>query len=102
MTERESSSGVVELATQAVAPIEEELRRRLTTDVGERDALAIETALLKAFMNGVSTGSTEAADLLIESAGAFGTHGSEQLTAAQLDQPQPRIDPWAERYGPGR
>ncbi len=99
MEARDDASGLIELASQAVGPIEEELRRRLTVDVGEKDALAIESALLKAFLGGVSTGSGEAGDLLIDEPGMLNNRARRAYAAAaQLDQPLPRIDPWAERY----
>jgi hypothetical protein len=99
MDAREDANELIELAGQAVAPIEEELRGRLTIAVAEKDALAIESALLKAFLNGVGTGSSEAAEMLIDQAGTLeGRRGSAFTAAAALDQPLPRIDPWAEKY----
>jgi len=99
MDDSEDANGVLDLATAAVAPIEQELKHRLAVDVDERDALAIETALLKAFLNGLSTGSADAAEMLSERADTVSALRGAQLTpTAQFDQPLPRIDPWAERY----
>jgi hypothetical protein len=99
MTSGDDVSDVIELATGAVAPIEHELRRRLTVAIDERDALAIESALLKAFVNGFSAGSTEATETQIEQTGAVTADWGEQ-GAIPLQSPldPPRIDPWAERY----
>jgi hypothetical protein len=96
-------SGVTELATEAVAPIEQELRQRLVFEVGEQDALAIETALLKAFINGMraaSAAAAETAEPLIEQArGLTGFGGSPMQSVQPLDSPLPWVDPWAARYG---
>ncbi len=101
MAEDEDPTGVAELATEAVAPIEGELRERLLVDVGEQDSVAIEAALLKAFINGMQTGASRAAASVIEQSSAVATLGGTQVQAAELDPPLPRLDPWAERYGGG-
>ncbi len=99
MEAREDAGDLIELASQAVAPIEEELRRRLTVEVGEKDALAIESALLKAFLGGVGTGSAEAGDMPIDEPGMLSSAAHRAYAAAaHLDQPLPRIDPWADTY----
>jgi len=102
MADSEDPSGIAELATEAVAPIEEELRQRLVAEVGDRDSLAIESALLKAFIDGMRARMAETAESVVERTSAFPTLGSGQLPAAtELDPPLPRIDPWADRYGAG-
>jgi hypothetical protein len=98
----EDSSGILELATEAVAPIEEELRRRLDVEVGERDSLAIETALLKAFFNGMRTAIADAAETaepFIEEAAGLGFGADPILLKPLPDRSLPWVDPWAARYG---
>jgi len=102
MAQGEDPNGVAELATEAVAPIEQELRQRLLVEVGEQDLLAIETALLKAFINGMRAGFAESAETVIERTTALTNLGGRQLPAAgELEPPLPRMDPWADRYGGG-
>jgi len=99
----EDPSGIAELATEAVAPIEQELRGRLAFEVGEQDALAIETALLKAFINGMRAGAAAAAETaepLLERPGGLTGFGAGPAPLVQpLDPPLPWLDPWAARYG---
>ncbi len=100
MAEAEDPTGVASLASEAVAPIEEELRQRLLVEVGDRDALAIETALLKAFINGMRAGASEASELVMEQTVTGDTMASNPIAlAAELDPPLPWLDPWADRYG---
>jgi hypothetical protein len=104
MADTEDPTGVAVLASEAVAPIEEELRRRLVAEVGERDALAIETALMKAYINGMRTGSAGASESVLErvDADAGPTLASNPIElAAELDPQLPWLDPWADRYGDG-
>jgi len=99
----EDSSGILELATEAVAPIEEELRQRLDVQVGEQDSLAIETALLKAFINGMRAATADAAETaepLIEEAAGLTGFGAAPISISPLPDPSlPWVDPWAARYG---
>jgi hypothetical protein len=101
--ENEDPSGITELATEAVAPIEQELRQRLVFEVGEQDALAIETALLKAFINGMRAGAAAAAETaepLLDPPGGLTGFGAGPAPPVQpLDPPLPWLDPWAARYG---
>lgn len=102
MAEHEELKGIAELATEAVAPIEQELRQRLVVSVSDRDSLAIEAALLKAFINGMHTAAAGAAEAVIEQTGALTTFGGRPIpAAAELDPPLPSMDPWADRYGSG-
>lgn len=101
MTASEDTDPIAALAQETVAPIKEELFGRLTVRVGERDALALESALLKAFIGGMQAGEAEAAEsetaLELDQSPA---HYSEQpFLPTQLDLPLPQLDPWAERYG---
>jgi hypothetical protein len=101
--DNEDPDGITDLAGEEVAPIEQELRQRLVFEVGEKDALAIETALLKAFINGMraaAAAAAETADPLVEQGGGLTGFGGPLLR-----NPQPRelrlpwVDPWAARYG---
>jgi hypothetical protein len=97
----EDANTVAELASEAVAPIEQELRHRLQAEVGEQDLLAIESALLKAFLNGMGTGAAEQAEAAIDQVvPREGFAGQGLAPAVPPDQAQlPQLDPWAERYG---
>jgi hypothetical protein len=98
MTDSEDPTGIDELATASIAPIEEELRQRLLAELGDRDLLAVETALLKAFMNGMRVANSEATEATIDRAGlATGA----PIAPAELDVPLPPADLWAARYGTG-
>jgi hypothetical protein len=102
MAEGDESGGLTELAMETVAPIEQELRRRVTVELGERDIVAIESALLKAFLSGMQAGAAETADAAVEQDGMMqGRRGGAVLNLASLDLPLPRLDPWAARYGDG-
>jgi hypothetical protein len=101
----EDPSGITELASEEVAPIEQELRQRLVVEVGEQDALAIETALLKAFINGMRAAAAAAvasAEPLIEQAGGLTGFGVPPVqSATAFESTLPWVDPWAARYGGG-
>jgi hypothetical protein len=101
----EDPGGITELATESVAPIEAELRQRLVLEVGEQDLLAIETALLKAFLNGMraAAAAAESFDPLLEQPGGpTGVAPSPMQNIGSLGSPLPWLDPWAARYGGGR
>ena len=72
-------------------------------ELSERESLAIDTALVKAFINGMRTGSAEAAERVLDSppaqSGLSGQH--DWPTVAQLDPQLPWLDSWADRYGGG-
>ncbi|HEY2217635.1 MAG TPA: hypothetical protein VGH21_09060 [Solirubrobacteraceae bacterium] len=97
---------IEQLATEAVAPIDEELRQRLDSELADRDSLALESALLKAFVNGMRAGAGEVAERVIDSSaasttfgvGGFGV-GGPQPTVGELNPELPWLDPWADRYG---
>jgi hypothetical protein len=99
----EDPSGITELASEEVAPIEQELRQRLVLEVGEQDALAIESALLKAFINGMraaAAATAASAEPLIEQAGGWTGFGAPPVQSAKaLESSLPWVDPWAARYG---
>jgi hypothetical protein len=95
------ANAVAGLASEAVAPIEEELRRRLLAEVGEQDALAIETALLKAFINGMRAGGAEVAEASVETSGMFAPDPGQLTGGTGLGEPLPWLDPWADRYAGG-
>jgi hypothetical protein len=101
----EDPDGITDLATEEVAPIEQELRQRLGFEVAERDALAIETALLKAFINGMraaAAAAAEASEPLIEEAGGLVGFGGTRVHGAQPRELRlPWVDPWAAKYGGG-
>jgi hypothetical protein len=103
--DKEDPDGITDLAGEEVAPIEQELRRRLVFEVGEKDALAIETALLKAFINGMraaAAAAAETAEPLIEQGGGLTGFGGPRLRNMQpRDLQLPWVDPWAARYGDG-
>jgi hypothetical protein len=102
MAEDGDSQRIVGLATESVAPIEDELRQRLAMELTDKDLLAIETALLKAFMNGMRTGSAETAERVRDApAQPGGLSGSPPPIVEQLDPQLPWLDPWADAYGDG-
>ena len=104
-TDSDDPSGITELASEAVAPIEQELRQRLVFEVGEQDALAIETALLKAFINGMRTAAAAAAEtaepLIEQGGGRIGFGAAPIQGIPPLESALPWVDPWAARYGDG-
>jgi hypothetical protein len=103
MSTSDDLSGISELAASAIAPIEQELRHRLLVEVGEQDLLAIESALLKAFINGMRSGNAGAAETVVEQTGAFNMlSGGGMASPPQFDRPLPELDPWAERHAGGR
>ena len=100
MAEPEEMDEIEQLATEAVAPIDEELRRRLGGELTDKDSLALESALLKAFVNGMSAGAGEVAERAIDSASASSGFGAgPRPTPGELNIQLPSLDPWAERYG---
>jgi hypothetical protein len=102
MAEDGDSERIVELASESVAPIEQELRQRLALELTDKDSLAIETALLKAFINGMRTGSAETAERVLDGAGPpSDLSGRQPPTIEQLDPQLPWLDPWADSYGGG-
>ncbi len=97
--EGDDPNGLVEVAAEAVAPIEQELRERLVAEIDERDSLALETALLKAFINGMRAGRSEAAEPLLEQAGGISGFALPSPGAPLLpESPLPWVDPWAAKY----
>jgi hypothetical protein len=96
----EADTGAIAgLATAAVAPIESELRKRLHAELDERDLVAVESALLKAFLSGMQAGGAETAETAIDQQAAVpGMTGGIASTPAALDLTLPRLDPWAERF----
>jgi hypothetical protein len=105
MAKPEEIDEIEQLATEAVAPIDEELRQRLGSELTDKDSLALESALLKAFVNGMRAGAGEITERVIDNAaastgfGAAGFGAGPRTTANELDRELPRLDPWAERYG---
>lgn len=101
MSASEDTNPIAALAEETVAPIKEELYGRLTVRVGERDALAVESALLKAFLVGMQAGEAETAgsEAAFELDQSTGHYGEQSVLPAQLDLPVPQLDPWAARYG---
>ena len=99
--DNEDPSGITELASEEVAPIEQELRQRLACEVGEQDALAIETALLKAFLNGMRAAAAAAGEaaLIEQTDGLTGFGGAPVQRVQQFEAQLPWVDPWAARYG---
>lgn len=103
MADSEDTNEIAELATEAVGPIEQELRRRLLVELSEQDVVAIESALLKAFIGGMGTGLAETAEQTIEQ-GPIGGGFVERSVAGNVRFEQsdlPDLDPWAQRYGKG-
>lgn len=98
----ETSRAVADLASEAIGPLEQELRERVSLDLGDRDLLAIESALLKAFLSGMQAGIGEISESLIDQGtpGRLGAEVSGGLVAPTL--PLPHLDPWASRYRDGR
>jgi len=95
-------TGMGQLATDSVAPIGEELRHRLLADLDERDSLAIETALLKAFIGGMRMGNLATVEQVVdESTGetTMSRFGVRQAGPSELEEHFPDLDPWAARYG---
>lgn len=97
MSEQPDPTGLIELASDSVAGVKQELRERLGVELDERDALAVESALLKAFLRGVAEGSAEAAERVLDQSLLSG-FGGPTLNTSELAPPVPEIDPWAARY----
>ncbi|HUB72447.1 MAG TPA: hypothetical protein VL979_00245 [Solirubrobacteraceae bacterium] len=101
MAADERTSDVADLAAEAVAPIGEELRERLAAELDERDRLAVESALLKAFLNGMGAALAETPEPVIDEGVGFRQLGPARVEPA-LGGPAlelPQLDPWAQRYG---
>jgi hypothetical protein len=106
MAHPSEDDAIAQLASGTIAPIQEETRQRLRGELDDSDLLALETGLLKAFIEGMRAGAGETAELVIEqSSPRGGLMSGEALAAgdlmgpAQLDPSLPSLDPWAERYG---
>jgi hypothetical protein len=104
MTEYDETEGIEELAAQAVAPIEQELRKRLALELDDRAVLAIESALLKSFVNGMRAGATttETAETADQGIVTVGFINPVLPNLPPVDPELPWMDPWAERYGDGQ
>jgi hypothetical protein len=98
---------VASFASASIAPIEQELHRRLLAELAEQDVVAIETALLKAFLNGTRAGAFEAVEPIIDrdagdNGGLFGLpSGMPRHPELAPQPPAPDVDIWARRYGRG-
>ncbi|HTW43802.1 MAG TPA: hypothetical protein VMD79_15960 [Solirubrobacteraceae bacterium] len=101
MSASEDADAIAGLASDTVAPIDEELRGRLTVRLGERDRLAVESALLKAFLVGMQAGVAESAESESALEQAVSSHGEQVLLPAELSVALPQLDPWADRFGAG-
>jgi hypothetical protein len=100
--ENDETDEIAEMAAEAVAPIGQELRQRLAIELDDRGVLAIESALLKSFRNGMRAGATETAERASEQVGRpVGLGGVQGISPAELDPELPWIDPFADRYGDG-
>jgi hypothetical protein len=102
MDDNDQTNEIEELAAEAVAPIGQELRQRLAMELDDRAVLAIESALLKSFRNGMRAGATETAERAIDRTSmSTGLGAGQGLSSVELDPELPWIDPFAERYGEG-
>jgi hypothetical protein len=103
MVDGEGTNNIVELVMEAVGPIEQELRGRLDAELDERDVLAIESALLKAFIGGMRTILAEQAELAVDQGPTvFGFRRRPFDASAVLDEERlPTLDPWAQRHEQG-
>ncbi len=99
MTDPDDPTGLIALASSSVAPLQEELRARIAVELDDRDALAVESALLKAFLHGLREGDSETLERVVEQEAELSGYGHRQMPTPQLEQPVPDVDPWAERYG---
>jgi hypothetical protein len=102
MSEQQDPTGLVELASDSVAPFKQELRERLGVELDERDALAVESALLKAFLRGLAEGGAETTERVLDQGvepRLLNAFGGPTLKPSELAPPVPDIDPWAARYG---
>jgi hypothetical protein len=106
MAHTEEDDAIAQLASGTIAPIQEEARQRLRCELDDSDSLALETGLLKAFIEGMRAGAGETAERVIEQSGPRGglmsgeaLAAAELMGPAQLDPRLPSLDPWAERYG---
>ncbi len=103
MSAPEEERDVAELARAAAAPFLDELYARLTVTLRDPDRMAIESALLKAFLGGMQAGSGETAEAVLEQRGQprLGFYGAPMRPSTDEELPIPHLDPWAERYGTG-
>jgi hypothetical protein len=102
MDESEQTNEIAEMAANTVAPIGQELRQRLAIELDDRAVLAIESALLKSFRNGMRAGAMETAERAMDQTSMnTGLGGRRDLSPVELDPELPWIDPFAERYGEG-
>lgn len=102
MDESGQTDEIAEMAADAVAPIGQELRQRLAIELDDRAVLAIESALLKSFRNGMRAGATETAERAIDQTSmSAGLGAGASLSPVELDPELPWVDPFAERYGAG-
>jgi hypothetical protein len=107
LSDEQDPTGMIELASNSIAPFKHELLGRLGVELDERDALAVETGLLKAFLRGLAEGSAETTERVIDQSVPPSVSGSglglglgrPMLSASELSPPVPDVDPWAERYG---
>jgi hypothetical protein len=102
VSDEQDPTGLVELASDSVAPFKQELRERLGVELDERDALAVESALLKVFLRGLAEGSAEASERVLDKGVEpllFSAFGGPSLNPSELTPPVPDVDPWAARYG---
>ncbi len=102
MSDEQDPTNLVELASDSVAPFKQELRKRLGVELDERDALAVESALLKAFLRGLAEGGAEASERVLDQGVEpllLSAFGGTPPNPSELAPPVPDVDPWAERYG---
>ncbi len=99
MPDDQDPMGIGPLAMGSVAPIEQELRHRLLADLDERDSLAVESALIKAFIGGMRMGNSVISERVVDETGVPGRFGVTQFGPSQLEEKLPELDPWADRYG---
>jgi hypothetical protein len=106
VSDEQDPTGMIELASNSIAPFKHELLERLSVELDERDALAVETGLLKTFLRGLAEGSAETTERVIDrgpqasAGGGFGFGLAQAMpNTSELTPPVPDVDPWAERYG---
>jgi hypothetical protein len=102
MDDNDQTNEIEQLAAEAVAPIGQELRQRLAMELDDRAVLAIESALLKSFHNGMLAGASETAEQAVDQTSiSTALAGLRALNPAELALEVPWIDPFAERYRDG-
>ncbi len=99
MADDQDPMGIGQLAMGNVAPIEQELRHRLSAELDERDSLAVESALIKAFIAGMRMGNSLTSEQVVDETAAPARFGVRQIEPSELEEHFPQLDPWAERYG---